>query len=144
MRDVVTVFVPVNEPSVVGSLDDEIAAVTAARAELEAARPKGGKTLAAAEKKLARAAARLAEAARQAVAPCPAGKEGKGGPRTAASLLPERRMRQPRTFPSVTPAGGRRRGSSSRGRARSLRPSSARRSMASQPAWCGSGTPRRW
>ena len=102
-REVVTVFVPVNDAAVVSSLDDEMNAVRAAHDEVEAARAAGGKPLAAAEKKLDKAAARFTEAARKAIAPVPAGKEGKEGPRTAASLLPEHRTRQPRTFPSVAP-----------------------------------------
>ncbi|MGK4007834.1 type I-U CRISPR-associated protein Csb2 [Sorangium sp. So ce1036] len=103
-REVVTVFVPVNDTSVVGSLDDEALLVREARAELDAAREKGGKALAAAEKKLAKAEARFEDAVRKALARVPAGKEGKDGPARAASLLPERRTRQPRTFPSSAPA----------------------------------------
>ncbi|AGP33431.1 type I-G CRISPR-associated protein Csb2 [Sorangium cellulosum] len=103
-REVVTVFVPVNDTSVVGSLDDEALTVREARAELDAARPAGGKPLAAAEKKLVKAEARFLEAVRKAIAPVPAGKEGKDGPVKATSILPERRTRQPRTFPSSAPA----------------------------------------
>ncbi|KYF66263.1 type I-G CRISPR-associated protein Csb2 [Sorangium cellulosum] len=103
-REVVTVFVPVNDTSVVGSLDDEALTVREARAELDAARPKGGKPLAAAEKKFAKAEARFLEAVRKAIAPVPAGKEGKDGPGKASSILPERRTRQPRTFPSSAPS----------------------------------------
>lgn len=103
-REVVTVFVPVNDTSVVGSLDDEMLLVREARAELDATRAKGGKPLAAAEKKLAKAESRFLEAVRKALAPVPAGKEGKEGPARAASILPERRIRQPRTFPSSAPA----------------------------------------
>ncbi len=102
-REVVTVFVPVNDTSVVGSLDKELGALDEARAEMGAAKEKGGKALAAAEKKLAKAAARLEEATRKAIAPVAPGKEGKEGPADAVSLLPERRTRQPRTFPSVAP-----------------------------------------
>lgn len=100
-REVVTVFVPVNDTSVVGSIDAEVAALDEAQAELAAAR--GAKVIAAAEKKREKAAARLAEATRKAIAPVPAGKEGKSAPHEAESLLPERRKRQPRTFPSATP-----------------------------------------
>ena len=103
-RVVVTVFVPVNDSGVVGSLDDEALAVREARAELDAAALEAGKPLAAAEKKLVKAEARFLEAVRKATAPVPAGKEGKDGPAKAASILPERRMRQPRTFPSSAPA----------------------------------------
>lgn len=103
VREVVTVYVPVNDPSVVGSLDDELEARERARAEAEAARAKGGKAVAQAEKKLAKADERYREAVRKALAAPAPGKEGKGGPALAESLLPERRTRQPRTFPSVTP-----------------------------------------
>ncbi|WP_437677227.1 type I-G CRISPR-associated protein Csb2 [Sorangium sp. So ce131] len=103
-REVVTVFVPVNDTSVVGSLDDEAFTVREARAELDAVRPKGGKPLAAAEKKLAKAESRFLDAVRKAIAPVPAGKEGKDGPGKAESLLPDRRTRQPRTFPSSSPS----------------------------------------
>jgi CRISPR-associated protein Csb2 len=103
-RDVVTVFVPVNDTSVIGSLDSEAAAVAAAREELQAARAAGGKAVAKAEKNLAKVEAKLAEATRKAIAPVPAGKEGKEAPSQAESLLPERRTRQPRTFPSIAPA----------------------------------------
>jgi CRISPR-associated protein Csb2 len=103
-RDVTTVFVPVNDTSVVGGLDKEAAALDAARAEADGARAQGGKALAAAEKKLAKATASFAEATRKAIAPVPEGKEGKAAPGEAASLLPERRKRQPRTFPSIMPA----------------------------------------
>ncbi|APR87006.1 hypothetical protein A7982_12355 [Minicystis rosea] len=106
-RDAVTVFVPVNDTSVVGSLDDEAAARDEARRARDEARAAGGKVLAAAEKTLAKAETKLADATRKAIAPVPAGKEGKTGPSEAASLLPERRKRQPRTFPSVTPAAPR-------------------------------------
>ena len=49
-------------------------------------------------------ASRFDEAVRKAIAAVPAGKEGKDGPSRAASLLPEYRGKQPRTFPSVRPA----------------------------------------
>lgn len=103
-REVATVFVPVNDTSVVSSLDDEAAAVDEARAALEQARASSAKKVPALEKKLAKAKARFDEALKKAVSPVPAGKEGKDGPLRAAAVLPERRTRQPRTFPSVTPA----------------------------------------
>ncbi len=99
-RDVMTVFVPVNDSTGVGSLDDEDAAVAEARAAVAGA---VGKERATAEKRLAKAEARLAAAVTKAIAPVAAGKEGKDAPGLAASLLPDRRKRQPRTFPSVTP-----------------------------------------
>jgi CRISPR-associated protein Csb2 len=100
-REVATVFVPVNDTGVVGSLDSETAAVSEARRDLETARAKGAKALAAAEKKLAKAEAKLSEAARRATA---AGGESKAAVTEAAQVLPERRKRQPRTFPSAAPA----------------------------------------
>ena len=103
-RDVVTVFVPVNDTSVVASLEAENAAVEEAHAELAAAREKGGKAVSPAEKKVAKAEEKRREATRKAVSAVAPGKEGKEGPREAESLLPERRKKQPRTFPSVTPA----------------------------------------
>jgi CRISPR-associated protein Csb2 len=102
-REVVTVFVPVNDTSVVSSLDDEAQAVDEARRDVETAGAKGGKELAAAEKKMTKARTRFDEAVRKAIAAMPPGKEGKDGPARAASLLPEHRGKQPRTFPSVTP-----------------------------------------
>jgi CRISPR-associated protein Csb2 len=101
-RDVMTVFVPVNDTSVVGSFDKEIDALRTAEA---AVREASGKAAAAAEKKRAKAEASLVEAVRKAVAEVPRGKEGKAAPAEAESLLPERRKRQPRTFPSVAPEG---------------------------------------
>ncbi len=103
-RDVVTVFVPVNDTSTVSSPDDDANALDEARAEVETARPKGGNALDAAEKKLAKAEARFAQAVGKAIAAVAPGKEGKDGPARAASLLPELRTRQARTFPSVAPA----------------------------------------
>lgn len=100
-RDVATVFVPVNDTSVVGLFDKEAEAVEAARAEVDAVRASGGKALAAAEKKLGKAQAAFTQATRKALAEVADGKEGKAAPAEAASLLPERRKRQPRTFPSV-------------------------------------------
>lgn len=102
-RDVTVVFVPVNDTSVVNSVDEEALAVEEARAALEEARASGAKTAAALEKKLAKLETRFAEAVKKAIAAVPAGREGKEGPVRAASMLPERRVRQPRTFPSVTP-----------------------------------------
>lgn len=102
-RDVVTVFVPVNDPTVIGSLDGEREARERARTEADEARAKGGKAAMQAEKKLAKAEERYREVVRKAIAAPAPGKEGKGGPALAESLLPAHRTRQPRTFPSVTP-----------------------------------------
>lgn len=103
-RDVVTVFVPVNDTTVVGSLDDEASRLADAQAAVESAKANGSKALVSARTKLAKAEARFTQAVRLAVAPLPAGKEGKEGPALAESLLPDRRMRQARSFPSVFPS----------------------------------------
>lgn len=103
-RDVATIFVPVNDTSVVPSVDDDADAVIEARAAVEQARKEKPKSLPAAEKKLAKAESKFQESIRKAIAAVPPGKEGKDGPTRAASLLPERRTRQPRTFPSVAPS----------------------------------------
>jgi CRISPR-associated protein Csb2 len=92
-REACTVFVPVNDPDVVGTFDDD-------REELE-------RVLAEArtdEKAAAKAKAlekRVAAKIARAIAP---GKLSAEGGKTARSILPETRMRQPRTFPSVAPA----------------------------------------
>jgi CRISPR-associated protein Csb2 len=103
-REVVTVFVPVNDASVVNSVDDEARALEDTRLEVAAAEGKSVKALTAAEKKMAKASTRFDEAVRKAIAAAPSGKEGKDGPSRATSLLPEHRGKQPRTFPSITPA----------------------------------------
>jgi CRISPR-associated protein Csb2 len=77
--------------------------VESARLDVDAARAKGPKELVAAERKVAKARTRFEESVRKAIAAVPPGKEGKDGPSRAASLLPEHRGKQPRTFPSVTP-----------------------------------------
>jgi CRISPR-associated protein Csb2 len=87
-----TVFVPVNDPDVVGTFDAEQAEIAAAMAQ------------AASDKKAAvRARAlekRLTSKIAHAIAP---GKLSTEGARTAASVVPATRMRQARTFPSVAP-----------------------------------------
>jgi CRISPR-associated protein Csb2 len=102
-REVVTVFVPVNDTTVLGSFDDEAAALDAARAEVEQCRAAGGKPLAKAEKDLAKAATRFADAVKKATARFPPGKEPKDDPGRTAALLPEHRTRRSRTFPSAAP-----------------------------------------
>lgn len=102
-RDVVTVFVPVNDASVVMSVDDEAKALDSALLEVATEGSKSARELAKAEKKAATARTRFGDAVRKAIAPVPSGKEGKDGPSRAASLLPEHRGKQPRTFPCVTP-----------------------------------------
>jgi CRISPR-associated protein Csb2 len=106
-REVVTVFVPVNDVSVVSSVDDEEHAVDDARLDVKAARANGGMQLAAAEKKMVKTRTRFDDAVRKAIAALPSGKEGKDGPPKAISLLPEHRGKQARTFPSVQPANPR-------------------------------------
>ncbi len=103
-REVVTVFVPVNDTSVLSELDEESRFLDEAHAALENAHSAGPKDRAGAEKKLAKARARFTEAACRAIAAVPAGKEGKDGPVRAAAVLPEHRGKQPRTFPSACPA----------------------------------------
>lgn len=98
-REVVTVFVPVNDAHQTGDLEAEAEAVEAARALLgEALAPKARTS---ALKKLEKAEARLSEGMARAVA-APAGASAKVA-HAATRVLPESRGRQPRTFPSVTP-----------------------------------------
>jgi len=88
-REVVTVFVPVNDGSLLKSFDD-------LRDKLDAARTVDDK------KAVAKLDKKLREAiAKDAAAP---DKYAKEAPAAALSLLPEHRGKQPRTFPSVTPA----------------------------------------
>lgn len=101
-RDVVTVFVPVNDLSVLPNLDDP-EDLGAARRDVEGVKSVGGKALAKAEQTLRKLEAKVAESRRRATAAYAPGREPKDGPGRAAALLPERRLRQPRTFPSVTP-----------------------------------------
>ncbi len=116
-REVVTVFVPVNDTSVVGSFDAQRERVESARLELDAARqavlaeaaqePESRqikaleKRVAQAEKALATAEKNLRAQFEKAVAA--KAKTSEAEEKAGASLLPERRGRQPRTFPSVTP-----------------------------------------
>ncbi len=101
-RDVVTHFVPVNDPTVIGSFDKEDAAVDEARQALLALKSIDAKAKQRAQLSLGKAEARLQQRIKGAIQPS-SGVPGKEEPRTAASLLPERRLRQPRTFPSVKP-----------------------------------------
>lgn len=86
-REVVTVFVPVNDIAVLKNFDEEAAEIDAARA----AKARNAEKL----------AKRLSDAIQKEIAPPK--KVTKEGPDTALALLPEHRVRQPRTFPSVTP-----------------------------------------
>lgn len=98
-RDVVDVFVPVNDASVLEDVTDDLAEAEAARAALAAA---DAKEHAKARKALDKAEARLQAKVARAVAPH-VGKLSAADLRLGESLLPERRIRQSRTFPSVTP-----------------------------------------
>jgi len=97
-REVVTVFVPVNDAGMT-NVDAEAAACDEAAAAVEALREGDPKELQKARKELERAEKRLAAA----IAKNTAVPKGGGNPATGAKVLPEHRVRQPRTFPSVTP-----------------------------------------
>lgn len=100
-RSVMTVFVPVNDVSVVSPPD---------RSKLDRAREafttaQDEKTRAKEAKKVADLEAKLLADTTKAIA-VPA-KENKGDAAKGAAILPESRTRQPRTFPSVTPGSAR-------------------------------------
>lgn len=97
-RTVVTVFVPVNDVSVVSGPDRK--KLDGALRERE--RASDDKARARLQKEIARLEKKLAEATAKAIA-APT-RLGKGDPAHGAAILPEGRTRQPRTFPSVTPA----------------------------------------
>jgi len=102
-REVVTVYVPVNDLTVVGDFDNEVDAVHAAEEALNVARARNGagKAIAGAKRSLKKAELRLATSIAKSISvPIKASKEG---PSVASRVLPEARIRQPRTFPSVTP-----------------------------------------
>lgn len=100
MREVVDVFVPVNDPSVIGDAWREFDEVEVARtAVAEATEPKAAAKV---RKDLAKAEAKLAAKIAKAVAPV----EGKLPAETrklGVSLLPDHRGKQARTFPAVVP-----------------------------------------
>jgi CRISPR-associated protein Csb2 len=98
-RDVVTNFVPVNDSTVTGSFAKEEAALDAAHQAL-ALIPQGEKARKAAERDLERAEKRLQEKTERAIQ---GASFNASAVKTGISVLPERRVRQPRTFPSVTP-----------------------------------------
>lgn len=96
LRDVVTVYVPGNDPSALKSTaDGKRDAVTAAS---EAVATGGG---AKAERSLRRAEAAYREAVRTAATAT--GNESASVIAATLEVLPDSRNRQPRTFPSVTP-----------------------------------------
>ncbi|MCC6649365.1 MAG: type I-U CRISPR-associated protein Cas5/Cas6 [Polyangiaceae bacterium] len=93
-RDTVTVFVPVNDGYVLKNFDGQSGKLEGARAAAALGDKKAGREVARLEKKL------LDDIAKEvAMPPNP----GKDGPAAAFALLPDSRIRQPRTFPSVTP-----------------------------------------
>jgi CRISPR-associated protein Csb2 len=101
LRDVVPVFVPVNDTAVVSAparekLDEAHAALAAAHAAGDS------KATGKAEKAVGQLASKLlADTAKAVAAPA---KFPKDGGASGDRQLPERRSRQPRTFPSATPA----------------------------------------
>ncbi len=101
-REVVTVYVPVNDAHQTRDLDEAAEAVDTARAAIEAAQDPKART--SASKKLEKAESRLQSLIRSATsAPDPASDSAGKGKKKAPGVLPESRVRQPRTFPSVTP-----------------------------------------
>lgn len=100
-RDVVDVFVPVNDAAVLDDLAPRLNAVDDAEAAL-AGLASGDKQVKRATAAVDKARAALAAAIARAVAPVD-GKVPADRARLALSLLPDRRVRQARTFPSVTP-----------------------------------------
>lgn len=85
-RDVVTIFVPVNDARVMPNKDDE---------ELEILTLRAGTSEGAKAKKIAKLETRVSDAVASA------GKKELG--KDNQTVLPANRVRQPRTFPSVTP-----------------------------------------
>lgn len=101
-RDVLTVFVPVNDTSVVGSFEDKAAEVAQAEAAVADAAVVGDRRkLAAAEKQLDKARKVFLDSTRRATAA--EIKVSDSEIAAAESLLPDQRKRRPRTFPSVCP-----------------------------------------
>lgn len=104
IREVVDVFVPVNDPSVIGNLWREYLECDEARAAVDVADTTGAsdKVKASARRELAKAEAKLASKVAKAIAPAdgPLAAETK---KQGLALLPEQRGKQPRTFPSVVP-----------------------------------------
>lgn len=99
-REVVTVFVPVNDVALT-NVDGEAHAVLEARAKVAGAEENGdAKSLKTAQKSLKAAQDAYSKALAKAIN-VPA---KSGDPKAGARVLPDQRGRQPRTFPSVTPA----------------------------------------
>lgn len=101
-RDLTTVFVPVNDATVVGGFEKYDDALRDARDVLTAANAAGdAKAIKKADKAVADATKKLDAAMARSVAPLE--KASVGVVKAALAVLPEHRVRQPRTFPSVTP-----------------------------------------
>lgn len=105
-RETFTAFVPVNDPTVVGSFQDEVEELEAARKEASelvaqgGAAPKRGSAAAKARARVEKAEKTLADRMHRALQP---GKVTGTALDDAKSLLPETRKRQARTFPSICP-----------------------------------------
>ncbi len=98
-REAVTVFVPVNDCYTISNLDEDQALVDQARHALNASQSlKERDSLA---KNLQKLEKKLADKILKVVAPVT--KPTVGGAISATHVLPESRIRQPRSFPSVTP-----------------------------------------
>lgn len=98
-RAVIAVYVPGNPPGVVGGWDASETKLFEARQALTQAEHKGEpKTLKAAQKALLGAEKKFNEQLAKATLD-----DGKGKPEDAQGMLPERRGRQPRKLPSLTP-----------------------------------------
>ncbi len=102
-REVVTVFVPVNDTSVTGDLEADFEELRALRLPVQAGGGQGGNATpdGRALAKLGKGEARFAEKVRKSVAV--PDRAAKAAVREAARVLPDGRGRQPRTLPSVTP-----------------------------------------
>lgn len=98
-RDVVPSYVPVNDLTVLANIDSYVIALDEREAELTALESTGteGRVISKARKEVEKARAALEKRARAVVS------ASGGVPATARKMLPDRRVRQARTFPSVTP-----------------------------------------
>jgi CRISPR-associated protein Csb2 len=99
-RDVVDVFVPVNDASVVGDAWRELDEVDEARAVVAAATDEKSRTKA--RKALEKAESKVASKVAKGIAPIE-GKLPSETRKVGVSLLPDQRGKQARTFPSVVP-----------------------------------------
>jgi CRISPR-associated protein Csb2 len=105
-REAFTVFVPVNDPTVVGSFEDEVEKLEAARRTASESisqgdgPPKRGSPAAKAMAQVEKLEKALVDRMARALQP---GKVTDAALKDAESLVPETRKRQARTFPSVCP-----------------------------------------